>query len=380
MGKARKIVKKSIRLINNKTIRTTKQIKNHSKVQFRQKRNKRTNYNLDMENLSNNRKEQRYYNKKQRNHTSSKKLTIGRLLIIDILVLLLILAMFIFVRCHRGDISNNQVDYRHLDISGTWYKVNIDEMNKIIFTDDGKYEEQDMSGNKIKSGTYEIGEHLITFDKVTLSMEYVDEKKELRDAIDEDDISEYELNKYFYTDDKTRNKIYYFAEEDAAADCLEENLLSNSYYEKAGMFDKDGFAIDGEGTLLAYNGKAEEITIPQNVKRIAENAMSADYDRALDTKKVTILGNVKKIDAGAFSFSTIETVFIESGVEEIETWAFGDSKIKEIYFPDYITSLHAGILDTEEGLEDLKIHCKPGSQVEKYFKDNPPDGKYEIVE
>ena len=64
MGKARKIVKKSIRLINNKTIRTTKQIKNHSKVQFRQKRNRSTNYNLDMENLSNNRKEQRYYNKK----------------------------------------------------------------------------------------------------------------------------------------------------------------------------------------------------------------------------------------------------------------------------------------------------------------------------
>ena len=220
----------------------------------------------------------------------------------------------------------------------------------------------------------------VLFPRFSMVRWDVDEKKELRDAIDEDDISEYELNKYFYTDDKARNKIYYFAEEDAAADCLEENLLSNSYYEKAGMFDKDGFAIDGEGTLLAYNGKAEEITIPQNVKRIAENAMSADYDRALDTKKVTILGNVKKIDAGAFSFSTIETVVIESGVEEIETWAFGDSKIKEIYFPDYITSLHAGILDTEEGLEDLKIHCKPGSQVEKYFKDNPPDGKYEIVE
>lgn len=359
MGKARKTVKKSIKLINNKTIRTTKKIKNHTKIRFRKKGEKSKN-------------------KKQSSKEKLKKLTTGRLLIIDIVVILMISAMFAFIKYRRS--TDDLVDDKQISIAGTWYKVDLDVMSKIVFKKDGKFEEEDLSGKKISSGSYKITDSRIALNKKTFDINYVDEKEELKDVIDEEDISEYELRKYFYTDENGKDRIYYFSNEDDASDQLDDNLLTNRYYEKSGMFDENGFAIDGEGTLLAYNGDKAEITIPSNVNCIAENAMSADYDRAVNTKKVTVPANVKKIDSGAFSFSTVDTVVIESGVEEIENWAFGDSSIKEIYFPDSIQTMHQGIFDTEEGLEGLKIHCKEGSQVEQYFKNYPPLGDYEISE
>lgn len=359
MGKARKTVKKSIRLINNKTIRTTKKIKNHTKVQFRKKGEKRKN-------------------KGQNGKEKLKKLTTGKLLIIDVAVVLVIFGMFMFIKYGTG--KDNSMIYKHPDIAGTWYKVDLDVMSKVVFTKGGKFQEEDLSGEKINSGIYKLSDNRMILNKKSLYMKYIDEREEMKDVIDEEDISDYELRKYFYTEEDGKNRIYYFSDEDDASDQLDDNLLTNRYYEKSGMFDKDGFAIDGDGTLLAYSGDAAEITIPSNVNRIAENAMSVDYDRAVKTKKVTIPSNVKKIDSGAFSFSTVETVVIESGVEEIESWAFGDSKMKEIYFPDSIQTIQEGIFDTEEGLEGLKIHCKKGSQVEQYFKNHPPLGNYEISE
>lgn len=393
MGKSRKTVKKSIRLINNKTIRTTKKIKNHTKIHFRKKANRKKGFNsILLKNIRSSYDANRERQVRRQENESNKvrqiinngyaqgkrKLNLRGMIVIDIIIILLIFTMFFFVKCVRDKFSSDGVDYKHLDISGTWYKVNLDEMTKVSFSDDGKYEEQNLLGEKIASGTYKIGEHSIQFNKKTLSMNYVDEEKELKDIIEDDDISEYELRKYFYTDEKENERVFYFSKEEDAADKIEDNLSLNRYYEKSGMFDENGFAIDGEGVLLAYKGDAEEITIPENVTRIAENAMSADYERALKTKKVIIPANVKKIDSGAFSFSTVDIVVIEDGVGEIENWAFGDSEIKEIYFPEYIATLHEGILDTEEGLEGLKIHCKAGSQVEQYFKNNPPDGIYEI--
>lgn len=100
-------------------------------------------------------------------------------------------------------------------------------------------------------------------------------------------------------------------------------------------------------------GNAAEITIPKEVNTIAENAMSADYQRGLNTKKVTIPSNVKKIESGAFSFSKIDTVVIEEGVNEIETWAFGDSEIKDIYFPETVENMQKGIFDTGGRLRRL---------------------------
>ena len=52
------------------------------------------------------------------------------------------------------------------------------------------------------------------------------------------------LLQYFYIIDDDGNKIYYFKQEEDAADQLDYNYQTNAYYEKSGMFDENGFAID----------------------------------------------------------------------------------------------------------------------------------------
>lgn len=306
-----------------------------------------------------------------------KRVRLGRVLIFDAIFLLVILSMFVFVKCRKRDAFTDKGDYKTLSIAGKWYKVDLDTITVVDLSKDGKYEERDISGNLMKSGTYEVGNHAMRIDKEILSMRYVDEAEVLEDAI-EGDASGYELRKYFYTVGKTK-KTYYFHNEIEAADQVEDYCSTNEYMEKMGMFDENGFAIDGNGVLLAYRGEAEEVTLPAEVEEIAENAMSADYGRATKTKKVVIPSTVKKINTGAFSFSKVEIVVIEQGVESIGHWAFGDSSIREIHFPATISNLEKGILDTEEGLKEMKIFCKAGSQVEQYFKENPPEGKYEML-
>lgn len=362
MGKTAKTVKKSIRLINNKTVRTTKKIKGKTKIHFRKKDNKAG--------------KRFFHSNKRHKDLKSKKISMGRLLVIDVCVILLLFAMFAFIKLRRDD--NGFATHKHMNIAGTWYKVDLDIISRVSFSEDGIFSETDMSGKKISSGKYRVSDEKLTLNKESFDMNFIDEKEEYKEVIDKDDISQYELRKYFYTGEK-EDAVYYFFKEDDALDKVEDNLLTNKYYEKSGIFDKDGFAIDENGILLAYKGNKTEITIPSNVRCIAENAMSADYDRGVDTKKVIIPDNVKKIAGGAFSFSTVEVIVIEAGVEEIENWAFGDSKIKKIYFPDNIKTIHEGIFDTEEGLEGLEIHCSKGSQVERYFETNPPVGNYKII-
>lgn len=307
----------------------------------------------------------------------NKILKTKKILIIDGVILLAILVMFLFVRCRHRDAFTDKGDYKNISLEGTWYKVDLDEMFVVKF-DDTSFDEKDVYGEQPKKGKYQVGNHALMLGSKQYSMRYIDEEKEMDDII-EDDISQYDLKKYFYIIDDEGNKVYYFKEEEDAADQLEYNYQTNAYYEKSGMFDENGFAIDEEGLLLAYNGDKQEVTLPKSVTSIGENAFSADYDRALNTQKVTIPSNVKKIESGAFSFTSVKTVDIENGVSEIDAWAFGDSNIQEIHFPENITNMKEGIFDTEEGLEGIKIYCKEGSNVDTYFKNNPPKGKYEII-
>mgnify|MGYP000837420840 FL=1 len=287
--------------------------------------------------------------------------------------------MFVFVKCQSRDAFSFKGDYKTLSLEGKWYKVDLDQIYATVLTKDGKYKEEDMSGREVKTGTYEIGNHAIRIDGSTFKMNYVDESEFLKKKLNSKDLSEYEWRKYFYTIDEKGKKVYYFSNETAAADQIEDNCSTNEYYRAAGLFDENGFAIDGNGILLAYTGSEKKITIPNGVTEIAENAMSSDYGRAERTEEVVIPGTVKKIDSGAFSFTNVKKIIINPGVETIETWAFGDSSIKEIHFPDTIRYIQEGIFDTEEGLEGIKIYCKENSRIDLYFKANPPEGQYEII-
>lgn len=307
----------------------------------------------------------------------SKRIKLKRVLIIDGIILIIMLSMFIFVRCRHRDAFTDKGYYKNISLKGTWYKVDLDEMYVVQF-DESNFDEKDVYGEQPNKGNYEVGNHALKLGSKQYSMKYVNEVKELEDIID-DDMEQYELKEYFYIIDNDGNKIYYFREEEDAADQLEYNCQTNAYYEKSGMFDENGFAIDEEGMLLAYNGDKQEVTIPESVTGIAENAFSADYDRAVNTHKVIVSANVKKIESGAFLFSNVDTVVINEGVEEIQDWAFGDSHIKEIFLPKQIPHMSSKMFETEEGVDGLKIHCPAGSQTEQFIKNNPPEGEYEII-
>lgn len=307
----------------------------------------------------------------------SKRIKLKRVLIIDGIIFIIMLSMFIFVRCRHRDAFTDKGYYKNISLKGTWYKVDLDEMYVVQF-DESNFDEKDVYGEQPNKGNYEVGNHALKLGSKQYSMKYVNEVKELEDIID-DDMEQYELKEYFYIIDNDGNKIYYFREEEDAADQLEYNCQTNAYYEKSGMFDENGFAIDEEGMLLAYNGDKQEVTIPESVTGIAENAFSADYDRAVNTHKVIVPANVKKIESGAFLFSNVDTIVINEGVEEIQDWAFGDSHIKEIFLPEQIPHMSSKMFETEEGVDGLKIHCPAGSQTEQFIKKNPPEGEYEII-
>lgn len=307
----------------------------------------------------------------------SKILKTKRILIVDGIIFLIMMSMFIFVKCRRRDAFTDKGYYKNISLEGTWYKVDLDEMYVVKFYEN-HFEEKDVYGEQPKKGQYEVGNHALKLGSREYSMRYIDEKKELEDIVD-DDMEQFDLKKYFYIIDDEGNKVYYFREEENAADQLEYNCQTNSYYEKSGMFDENGFAVDEEGILLAYNGDKQEVVIPENVTGIAENAFSADYDRALNTQKVTITSNVKTIESGAFFFSRVSTVVIAEGVEKIGDWAFGDSAIRDIYFPNNIPDMSTLMFETEAGVDGLKIHCPSDSQTEQFLKNNPPKGNYEII-
>lgn len=141
--------------------------------------------------------------------------------------------------------------------------------------------------------------------------------------------------------------------------------------------DED-YEIDGTN-LVAYIGFDTETTTPSNVDTILNSAFSGDMGHGEDLKKVTITGNIKRIDDGAFSFTAADEIYIEEGCESLGHSVFSDSYIAEIWFPSSITEIGAGIMETEEGLWDTKIHVVEGSEIAKYFEENMPYGECELL-
>ena len=228
-------------------------------------------------------------NNKRNNKTNTRKkiknkskMGFKKVVTIDLLLIVAILAMFIFVKCRYRDAFTDKGNYKSVSLDGTWYKVDLDQMY-VMKMNDENYSITDVYGEQSKKGTYEIGNHALKIDDKVYSMKYCDEKKDYKNIIDGDD-KDYYLKKYFYT-------------------------------------------IDDDGVLLAYNGDAREVTLPSKVKAIGENAFSYDYDRALNTEKVIVPKTVKNIYGDGFAFSKVKTVVIEDSNTQIDSRAFDDSNI-----------------------------------------------------
>ncbi|MBN7772317.1 leucine-rich repeat domain-containing protein [Clostridium aminobutyricum] len=151
---------------------------------------------------------------------------------------------------------------------------------------------------------------------------------------------------------------------------------TEAYYES--IKDKDGFCIK-DGILYAYLGKDKEITIPETVTEIYNSALSGDFGHGANLKKVIVPGTVKKINGGAFAFTSAKKIIVEEGVKEIGEWAFGDSYIEEIWFPASLEKIGNRIMETEEGLDGTKIHVPKNSEISQYFEQNMPYGNAELI-
>lgn len=301
------------------------------------------------------------------------------IIVLDILIIIVLISMFCFVKCGKRTAFTHKGEYKTVSLTGKWYKVDVDTVTQVIVSGNGAYKEKDMAGNLIKKGTCEVGNYAIKVDGKVFDLIYVDEAKELEKSLGEIDKSEYELRKYFIITNDDGKDIYYFSTETAAADQIEDNCMTNEYYEFVGLMDENDFAIDGDDSLVAYTGDEVDITVPSGAMSIAENAFAKDYDRALKTKKVRLSSTVLTIKSNAFSFSNIEKVYIAEGLKEIEQGAFSDSKIKEIHFPESVDTIGEGIFDTQLQVDNLKIYCKQGSPMDKYLKEHHPQGNYQII-
>ena len=146
----------------------------------------------------------------------------------------------------------------------------------------------------------------------------------------------------------------------------------------ASLADENGFCVQ-DGILYAYVGDAEEVTIPEEVTEIYSNAFAGDMDYGVNLKKVTVPGSCHVIDEQAFAFTNADVIVLEEGVLSVGEMAFMDSYIDEIWFPESLTEIGSGIMETEEGLNGTKIHVVKGSLAEAYFTENPPYGSAEII-
>lgn len=134
-----------------------------------------------------------------------------------------------------------------------------------------------------------------------------------------------------------------------------------------------------DGTLTKYEADdyVEVVYIPDCVKRIGCQAFSKAV-----VGKVVVPDSVTTIEADAFLDCTLEEIEIPDSVTTIETWAFsGCENLQSITIPESVTSIGPWAIGYRE-LQFLPywnpvpfgrpviIYGKPGSEAERYTKDN----------
>ena len=297
-----------------------------------------------------------------------------RIIIIDIIFFLMIVFMVSFVKFRKHEALTYKENYKSLDLTGTWYMVDVDDVF-VVDMDGGDYVKKDINGNLVTKGTYKIGEHTINFDGNNYPINYTDDYLEAEYLADTKDLEGYSLSKHFEV--KIHGKSnYYFSVKEAAEDQVDFNMTTNEYYSKNGLFNDEGFAIDGDDTLVAYTGNGESVRVPSAATDIAANTFSTDYKRAKKLKKVIIPSSVKTIESYAFSFSTVEDVYFSEGITQIHDNVFAHSKVKDVHLPDSIDYMGDNIFGNTKG---VKVHCTKDSDTYKFLSEHNQDKNFEIV-
>ena len=306
---------------------------------------------------------------------TTKRIRISkRILIIDIIFFLMIVFMVSFVKFRKHEALTYKENYKSLDLNGKWYMVDVDDVF-VVDMDDGDYTKRDIDGNLVNEGSYKIGEHTINLDGSDYPIDYTDDYLEADYLAKSDDLDKYNLSKHFVVDIHGKD-VYYFSKKEAAEDQVDFNMTTNDYYSRNGLFNDEGFAIDGDDTLVAYTGSEETIRVPSEASDIAANTFSTDFDRAKKLKKVIVSSSVKSIESYAFAFSNVETVYLSESVTSIGDNVFANSKVKEVHMPDSIDYMGDNIFGNTKG---IKVHCSQDSDTYKFLSEHNQKNNFEIV-
>lgn len=297
-----------------------------------------------------------------------------RILILDAVFLLSVVAMVCFVKFRKHEALTYKENYKSLNLDGTWYMVDVDDVF-VVEMDGGDYTKRDIDGNLVNKGTYKIGEHTINLDGSDYPIDYTDDFLEAEYLTDSKDLEGFSLSKHFEVKIHG-NSIYYFSVKEAAEDQVDFNMTTNEYYQRSGLFNKNKFAIDGDDTLVAYTGDAKSVRVPSDASDIAANTFSTDYNRAKNLKKVIVPSSVKTIESYAFAFSTVEEVSISEGITQIHDNLFANSKVKDVYLPDSIDYMGDNIFGNTKG---VKVHCTKDSDTYTFLNEHNPKKLFEIV-
>ena len=248
-------------------------------------------------------------------------------------------------------------DVSKFNIIGKWYTVYDMSNFEYEFKEDGTYVVTDLDGYRDDSlGNY-------TLNKTDGSL-ILSEKQQYKDRVEYDDYdyvveeADSDVFKVCYDEDDC---IYFYKNKDERrpydSKCLEP--------------DKDGYCIN-DGVLVSYIGNDEEITIPSSVHIIGSNAFAGDFNRGINTNKVTIPGTVKEIEDSAFAYTRVNVVVFEEGVEYIGGNLFMDTCIQEVYFPKSLTSGAYSMFNPEERCGSIDIHLYKNSYIDNILKDDEP--------
>lgn len=99
----------------------------------------------------------------------------------------------------------------------------------------------------------------------------------------------------------------------------------------------NGEFVITDGVLTAYTGSDKEITIPDTVTEIGENAFKNS-----ECTGVTIPSSVKKIGKSAFFNAAVTKIDIPSSVESLESMAFYAARLKEVTFHEGLKTIGYG--------------------------------------
>lgn len=113
---------------------------------------------------------------------------------------------------------------------------------------------------------------------------------------------------------------------------------------------KEDFVMAGDGIMIAYNGKSEEVVVPNTVKQVA------GFFDTTTVQKITLSEGVKTISDAAFNNCTASIIIIPNTVTEIGKNAFANCQgIKNISLPSSLLEIGRTAFSGCANLEKIVI-------------------------